>query len=122
MWWLQFEEGNAAVVAATSLVQARLIAASQGLGRASKFVEGHLIDDEFLRFIPSYFIGKELSKDDASEVLEQPAASCVEIRLARSLDEKAQSHPASDRCVIDDGFVLTPSPPKVLEPFGASAV
>jgi hypothetical protein len=71
MWWLQFEEGNAAVVAATSLVQARLIAASQGLGRVSKFVEGHLIDDEFLRFIPSHFIGKELSKDDASEVLEQ---------------------------------------------------
>ena len=69
MWWLQFEEGNAAVVTATSLVQARLIAASQGLGRVSKFVEGHLIDDEFLRFIP--IIGKELSKDDASEVLEQ---------------------------------------------------
>ncbi len=71
MWWLQFEEGNAAVVTATSLVQVRLIAASQGLGRVSKFVEGHLIDDEFLRFIPSRFIGKELSKDDASEVLEQ---------------------------------------------------
>jgi hypothetical protein len=35
------------VVAATSLVPARLIAASQGLGRASKFVEGHPIDDGF---------------------------------------------------------------------------
>ena len=31
MWWLRFEEGNAAVVAATSLVQARLIAAATGL-------------------------------------------------------------------------------------------
>jgi hypothetical protein len=52
-------------------VHARLIAASQGLGRASKFVEGHPIDDEFLRFIPGYLVGKELSEEDASEVLER---------------------------------------------------
>ena len=71
MWWLQFEEGNAAVVAATSLVQARLIAASQGLGRASKFAEGYPIDAEFLQFIPNHLIGKELSKEEASEVLER---------------------------------------------------
>jgi hypothetical protein len=71
MWWLQFEEGNAAVVAATSLVHARLVAASQGLGRASKFVEGYSIDAEFLQFVPSYLIGKELSKEEASETLER---------------------------------------------------
>ena len=71
MWWLQFEEGNAAIVAATSLVQARLLAASQGLGRASKFLEGYPIDAEFLRFIPNYLIGKELSKEEANEVLER---------------------------------------------------
>jgi hypothetical protein len=71
MWWLQFAEGNAAVVAATSLVQARLIAASQGLGRASTFVEGYPIDAEFLRFIPSDLIGKELSNKEANEVLER---------------------------------------------------
>jgi hypothetical protein len=71
MWWLQFEEGNAAVVAATSLVHARLVATSQGLGRASKFVEGYPIDADFLRFIPSYLIGKELSKEEASEALER---------------------------------------------------
>jgi hypothetical protein len=72
MWWLQFEEGNAAVVTATSLVQARLIAASQGLGRASKFVEGYEIDAEFLQFIPDdNLIGKELSAKEASEVLER---------------------------------------------------
>ena len=71
MWWLQFEGGNAAVVAATTLAQARVIAAISGIGRASKFTEGYPIDDEFLRFIPSYLIGKELSKEDASEVLER---------------------------------------------------
>jgi hypothetical protein len=71
MWWLQFEEGNAAVVAATTLAQARVIAAIHGLGRVSKFLEGYPIDAEFLRFIPSYLIGKELSKEDASEVLER---------------------------------------------------
>jgi hypothetical protein len=71
MWWLQFEEGNAAVVAATSLVQARLIAAGQGLGRASKFTEGYEVDAEFLRFIPDNIVGKELSSKEASEVLER---------------------------------------------------
>jgi hypothetical protein len=71
MWWLQFEEGNAAVVAATSLVQARLIAASQGLGQASRFLEGYPIDAEFLQFVPDDLIGKELCKEEASEVLER---------------------------------------------------
>jgi hypothetical protein len=71
MWWLQFEEGNAAVVAATSLVQARLIAAGQGLGRASKFVEGYEVDADFLQFISDNLIGKELSAKEASEVLER---------------------------------------------------
>jgi hypothetical protein len=71
MWWLRFKEGNAAVVAATSLVQARLIAAAHGLGQASKFVEGYPIDADFLQFVPNDLIGKELSKNEAGEVLER---------------------------------------------------
>jgi hypothetical protein len=71
MWWLHFEEGNAAIVAATSLVQARLIAAAHGLGRASKFVEGYPIDADFLQFVPGNLIDKELSNEEASEVLER---------------------------------------------------
>jgi hypothetical protein len=71
MWWLQFKEGNAAVVVATSLVQARLVAVAQGLGRASKFIEGYPIDTEFLQFVPDNLIGKELSVKEASEVLER---------------------------------------------------
>jgi hypothetical protein len=71
MWWLQFKEGNAAVVGATSLVQARLIAAAHGLGRASKFVEGYPIDADFLQFIPNELIGKELSMREANGILER---------------------------------------------------
>jgi hypothetical protein len=93
MWWLQFEEGNAAVVTAASLVQARLIAAAQGLGRASKFVEGYEIDAEFLQFIPGdNFIGKELSHQGSGRSA-GAAASRDEVRFPRRLDEAARSHP-----------------------------
>jgi hypothetical protein len=52
MWWLQFEEGNAAIVVAASLAQARLIAVIEGLGRASALVEGYQVDADFLQVIP----------------------------------------------------------------------
>jgi hypothetical protein len=47
-------------------VQARLIAAAHGLGRASKFVEGYPIDADFLQFIPHDLIGKETGFSDFS--------------------------------------------------------
>jgi hypothetical protein len=62
MWWLQFEEGSAAVVAAASLAEARLTAVIEGLGRASTFVEGFAVDANFLQVIPDNRIGKRLSK------------------------------------------------------------
>jgi hypothetical protein len=71
MRWLRFKEWKAAVVTATSLVQARLIAAAQGLGRVSKFVEGYPIDADFLQFIPNELIGKELSMREANGILER---------------------------------------------------
>jgi hypothetical protein len=71
MWWLQFEEGNAAIVAASSLAQARLIAVIDGLGRASALVEGYAVDADFLQLIPEDRIGKRLSKAEADEVLER---------------------------------------------------
>ena len=71
MWWLQFAEGSAAIVAATSLAEARLIAVIDGLGRASTLVEGYQIDAEFLQLIPDNRIGKRLSKDEVEEVLER---------------------------------------------------
>jgi hypothetical protein len=58
MWWLQFEEGNAAIVPASSLAQARLIAVIDGLGRASKLVEAYAVDADFLQLIPEDRIGR----------------------------------------------------------------
>jgi hypothetical protein len=69
MWWLQFEEGNAAIVAAGSLAQARLIAVIDGLGRASTLVEAYAVDADFLQVIPEDRIGKKLSKIEVDEVL-----------------------------------------------------
>jgi hypothetical protein len=68
MWWLQFAEG-AAIVAATSLAQARLLAVIHGFGRASALVEGFAIDPEFLELIPNDSIGRRLSSSEAEEVL-----------------------------------------------------
>jgi hypothetical protein len=71
MWWLQFEEGCAAVVPAESLAQARMIAIIDGLGRASALVQGYAVDADFLQLIPEDRIGKRLSKAEADEVLER---------------------------------------------------
>jgi hypothetical protein len=71
MWWLQFEEGNAAIVVAASLAQARLIAVIEGLGRASSLVEGYQVDADFLQVIPEERIGRRLSKIEVDEVLER---------------------------------------------------
>jgi hypothetical protein len=71
MWWLQFAEGSTAIVAATSLAQARLIAAIHGFGRASTLVEAYAVDAEFLQFIPEDRIGKRLSKAEVDQVLER---------------------------------------------------
>jgi hypothetical protein len=71
MWWLQFEDGTAAIVGASSLVQARLLAVIEGLGRAAALVEGYEVDAEFLQLIPDNRIGKKLSKIEVDEVLER---------------------------------------------------
>jgi hypothetical protein len=71
MWWLQFAEGTAAIVPATSLAQARLIAVMDGLGRASALVEGYQVDADFLQLIPEDRIGKRLSKIEVDEVIER---------------------------------------------------
>jgi hypothetical protein len=69
MWWLQFAEGDAAIVAATSAAQARLIAVIHGFGRASALVEAYAIDADFLQLIPDNLIGKKLSKVTVDEVM-----------------------------------------------------
>jgi hypothetical protein len=70
MWWLSFIDGSVVIMAASSLAHARLLAAANGLGRASHFVEGNPIDTSRLPPIPDEFIGKALSPVDARQLLE----------------------------------------------------
>jgi hypothetical protein len=70
MWWLLFRDGGVAIISASSLVHARLLAAASGLGRASHFVEGNFIDTERLPTIPSEFVGRMLSPDEARQLVE----------------------------------------------------
>jgi len=68
MWWLLFRDGSVAIIGASSVVHARLLAAANGLGRASHFVEGHFIDIERLPPIPSEFVGRMLSPIEARQL------------------------------------------------------
>jgi hypothetical protein len=70
MWWLSFRDGGVVIISASSLVHARLLAAGNGLGRASHFVEGTFIDAEHLPPIPSEFVGRMLSPIEARQLLE----------------------------------------------------
>jgi hypothetical protein len=53
MWWLSFLGGGVAIMEATSLAQARLLAVVNGLGRASHFVEGYSINPDLAALIPT---------------------------------------------------------------------
>jgi hypothetical protein len=70
MWWLLFRDGGVAIVGASSLVHARLLAAADGLGRASHFVEGNFIDTERMPAIPPEFRGRMLSPIEARQLEE----------------------------------------------------
>ena len=70
MWWLLFRDGGVVIIGASSLVHARLLAAANGLGRASHFVEGNFIDTERLPPIPPEFVGRMLSPIEARQLQE----------------------------------------------------
>jgi hypothetical protein len=70
MWWLSFRDGGVVIIGASSLVHARLLAAGDGLGRASHFVEGHFIAGECLPPIPPEFVGRMLSPVEAQQLRE----------------------------------------------------
>ena len=70
MWWLSFRDGGVVIISASSLAHARLLAAANGLGRASHFVEGNFIDTGRLPPIPSEFVGRMLSPIEARKLAE----------------------------------------------------
>jgi hypothetical protein len=71
MWWLSFRHGGVVVIKASSLVHARLLAAQNGLGRASHFVEGYFIDPGRMTPIPDEFVGRMLSPIEARQLEER---------------------------------------------------
>jgi hypothetical protein len=54
---------------AETLANARLLAAVEELRRASLFDNGFPVDPEFQRIIPEEFIGRSLSRNEASDLL-----------------------------------------------------
>jgi hypothetical protein len=82
MWRLLFRDGGV-VIAGSSLIHARLLAAANGLGRASRFVEGNFIDTERLPPIPPEFVGRMLAPIEArqlQEMLDSPREHGTERR------------------------------------------
>ena len=69
MWWLSFLGGGVAIMEATSLAQARLLAVVNGLGRASQFVEGYSINPDLAALIPDDSIGRILTPLEARKLL-----------------------------------------------------
>jgi hypothetical protein len=68
MWWLSFRHGGVAVIKASTLVHARLLAARNGLGRASHFTEGYFIDPARTTSIPDEYVGRMLSPIEARQL------------------------------------------------------
>jgi hypothetical protein len=69
MWWLSFVGGGGVIVEAVSLAQARLLAVAKGLGRASKFAEGHSIKPNLSELIPDGSVGRILTPVEARRLL-----------------------------------------------------
>jgi hypothetical protein len=69
LWMLSFGDRGAAIIEAESMVHARLRAAVKGFGGASSFIGGCQIDPEFIPLIPDDSIGRNLSREDANELL-----------------------------------------------------
>jgi hypothetical protein len=70
LWMLSFGHRGAAIIEAESMIHARLRVAVKGLVRASLFIGGCQIDPEFIPLIPDESIGRRLSREHASTLLE----------------------------------------------------
>jgi hypothetical protein len=69
LWWLSFRGGADVIMRAETLAHARLLAAVKEPRGASLFDNGFPVDPEFGRMIPDEFIGRSLSRNEASDLL-----------------------------------------------------
>jgi hypothetical protein len=67
---LSFGDRGAAIIDAETMIHTRRRVAVNGLVRASSFVVGCQIDPEFIPLIPDESIGRKLSRERSSELLE----------------------------------------------------
>jgi hypothetical protein len=79
---LSFGDRGAAIIEAETMIHARLRVAVNGLVRASLFIGGCQIDPEFIPLIPDESIGRKLSREHSSELLERLRRSAEPGRLA----------------------------------------
>jgi hypothetical protein len=86
MWWLSFRDGSAAVIEATSLLHARMLAAVHKIGRVGQFVDGYELSPELEALIPEDCIGRLLSRDDAWQLYDQLARD----RAASTLSDQSE--------------------------------
>jgi hypothetical protein len=70
LWMLSFGDRGSAIIEAETMIHARLRVAVNGLVRASLFIGGCQIDPEFIPLIPDESIGRKLSREHSSELLE----------------------------------------------------
>jgi hypothetical protein len=70
LWMLSFGDHGSAIVEAESITHARLRVAVKGLIKASLFVGGCQIDPEFIPLIPNESIGRKLTREHTSGLLE----------------------------------------------------
>jgi hypothetical protein len=68
IWWLSFLDGGVVIVEAGSLAQARLLAVTNELGRASQFAKGYAIDRGILEQMPEDWVGRMLSPVEATRL------------------------------------------------------
>ena len=69
MWWLSFRDGSAAVIEATSLLHARMLAAVHKISFVSQFVNGYQLRPELASLIPRDCIGRLLLPCDEARQL-----------------------------------------------------
>jgi hypothetical protein len=70
MWWLSFRGGCAAIIKASSLAHARILATLNDPGQVSRFSEGYSIRADQAALIPANSIGRTLSPVEVRQLLE----------------------------------------------------
>ena len=82
MWWLYYRtEGKLVGVAnieAPSLYHARMRAAVGGIGKAADYIEGKEVDAEHAAPVPQDCIGRQLSPEEARQLIEQMGSAKTE--------------------------------------------